>query len=81
MSNEQHKENFVIKPDQIGTLIKVARKQKGLTQTQLGKTLGVNQRTVSALERNPGSVSTARILHVLCLLGLTLSIQLETQKP
>jgi HTH-type transcriptional regulator/antitoxin HipB len=51
-------------------LIRLKRRELGLTQKQLGDKLGIDQRTVSALEKNPGSISVARLFAVLTALEL-----------
>lgn len=51
-------------------LIRLKRHELGLTQKQLGEKLGIDQRTVSALEKNPASISVARLFAVLEALEL-----------
>lgn len=49
-------------------LLKAFRKAAGLTQADVAARLGVTQQTVSALERNAETVSTARLMKLLDLL-------------
>lgn len=53
-------------------LIRLRRRELGLTQKQLGEKLGIDQRTVSALEKNPGSISVSRLFNVLAALEIQL---------
>lgn len=46
-------------------IIRVRRRELGLTQRELGQLLGIDQRTVSALEKNPHSISVSRFFAVL----------------
>ena len=48
-------------PDQIRQQLRALRKTKGLTQTQLGKLLGVGQVRIAEIERDPSVVSVAHI--------------------
>lgn len=55
--------------------IRERRKEKGLTQGQLGLLLGIDQRTISALERNLASVSTGRFFEVLKALDIDVGVK------
>lgn len=45
-------------------VIRNRRRELGLTQKSLGQLLGIDQRTVSSLEKNPGSISVNRLFAV-----------------
>jgi HTH-type transcriptional regulator/antitoxin HipB len=67
-------------PDQLGTLLRNARLQKGLTQADVAGKLGVSVQAVSKLENNAGRASFDRV-HKLCLLlGLELALQPRADK-
>jgi len=67
-------------PDQLGTLLRNARLQKGLTQADVAGKLGVSVQAVSKLENNAGRASFDRV-HKLCLLlGLELALQPRANK-
>jgi HTH-type transcriptional regulator/antitoxin HipB len=51
--------------NEVTVLIRTRRRELGLTQKQLGEKLGIDQRTVSSLEKNPGSISVNRFFAVL----------------
>lgn len=46
-------------------LLRHRRRELGLTQKQMGQMLGIDQRTVSSLEKNPGSISVKRLFVVM----------------
>lgn len=50
---------------QLSVHIKSLRKARGLTQTALGKRVGVKQVRIADIEKNPGSVSLDQLLQVL----------------
>jgi HTH-type transcriptional regulator/antitoxin HipB len=54
-------------PAQLGTVLRAARHQQGLTQADVAKRLGVSIQAVSKLENNAGRAAFERV-HKLCLL-------------
>lgn len=60
---------------QLPALLKAFRKESGLTQTQVAKSLGVTQQTLSALERNAQKMSAERLLHLLGILGVEMALR------
>uniref|UniRef100_UPI00254B9F49 helix-turn-helix domain-containing protein n=2 Tax=Pseudomonadota TaxID=1224 RepID=UPI00254B9F49 len=48
----------------LSQLLRARRRELGLTQRDLGERLGIDQRTVSALEKRPGSISVNRLFAV-----------------
>ncbi len=64
-------EEFTIRTtEQLPHVLKAFRKAAGLTQADVATRLGVTQQTVSALERNAETVSTARLMKLMDLLGV-----------
>ena len=63
------------------SLLRVRRRELGLTQRELGELLGIDQRTVSALEKNPASVSVGRLFAVLEALKLHVLVQAQESEP
>jgi len=55
-------------------MLKAFRKSAGLTQAGLASLLGITQQTYAALEANPGSASTERVLRVLRILKVDMSL-------
>lgn len=63
----------------IGTLIRDARKQKELSQTDLGKRTNLNQKTISALENGSEGVEVRTLLKVFGELGIKINFALLGQ--
>lgn len=59
---------------QIGAIIRRARRNAGLTQTELGKKIGLRQATISKLERGERATQLSTLLDVLTALGLEIII-------
>ena len=66
-------------PDQIRQQLRALRKTKGLTQTQLGKLLGVGQVRIAEIERDPSVVSVAQLFKLLT--ALDAHIVLRDSRP
>jgi len=62
----------------LGNAIRLERKKQALTQAQLAGLSGVGIRFLSELERGKDSCEIGKTLHILRMLGLTLSINTET---
>ena len=60
--------------DQLRPQLQALRKQRGMTQAQLGAAIGVTQARVVEIEANPGAVSLQQVMQVLGVLGATLVI-------
>ncbi|WOB08629.1 helix-turn-helix domain-containing protein [Piscinibacter gummiphilus] len=61
--------------DQLRPQLQALRKQRGMTQAQLGAAIGVTQARVVEIEANPGAVSLQQVMQVLGVLGATLVIR------
>ena len=57
-------------PKQIGAIIRRARRNAGLTQTNLGKKIGLRQATISKLENGGAATQLDTFLDALTALGL-----------
>lgn len=62
-------------PDQLGPKLRAVRMQRGLTQADVARQLGVTVQAVSRLEANAGRASFDRIHRLCLLLGLDLGLQ------
>ncbi|HEV8496772.1 MAG TPA: helix-turn-helix domain-containing protein [Gemmatimonadaceae bacterium] len=71
---------IVTNPSQLTAYLRSLRRARGLTQAALGARLGVTTARVSAIERNPGVLSTALLLQVLKVLGARLALDTGTPK-
>lgn len=55
--------------------LRALRKQRGLTQAQLGALVGVSQARIAEIEADPGLVKLDQMLQLIAALGATLSIE------
>lgn len=65
---------------QIGAIIRRARRNAGLTQTELGKRIGLRQATISKLEAGEPATRLSTLLDVLTALGLEIIIDRRGRK-
>ena len=59
---------------QLGQLLRAARKQRGLTQAEVGARLGLSQNRVSHLEGHADELSVKQLLVWCAVVGLELSL-------
>jgi len=64
-------------PEQLPELLQSLRKAAGLTQADAAERLGITQQTMSAMERNADTMSVARLMKLLALLGADLTLNLR----
>lgn len=62
-------------PMQLAPLLRALRKQRGLTQADLARQLGVTRQAVTTLERRPETATFERLMKVWALLGLEVSLR------
>jgi HTH-type transcriptional regulator/antitoxin HipB len=67
--------------DQLPGLLQNFRKASGLTQGDVAARLGITQQTLSALERNATTVSAARLMKLLGILGVELVLRRPSESP
>ena len=67
--------------DQLRPHLRALRKQRGLTQAQLGQMLGVGQARVAEIEAKPGLISTEQLIQLLSALGATLVVRDVAETP
>ena len=68
---------FELKVDILGEMIKSVRKERHLTQEQLGELIGVNKSQISKLERNTKNVTIDTILKVFRALKTNIKFTIE----
>ena len=61
--------------DQLKAHLRSLRKQRGLTQAQLGKRLGIGQVRIAEIEARPGLVSVDQLVKLLSTLGAGLVVR------
>ncbi len=68
---------FELKLELMGEMIKNARQQRNLTQTQLGDLVGVQKAQISKLENNASNVSIETIMRVFKALKARVNLRIE----
>ena len=68
---------FELKLDVLGNMIKKARKEKHLTQEQLGDLVGVQKAQISKIENNTKDVRFSTIMKVFNALKATVKMTIE----
>lgn len=78
-TSERDQYEFDLKMEILGEMIKTVRKERHLTQKQLGELIGVQKSQISKLERNAKNVTIETILKVFNALkaNVKFSVQLE----
>jgi HTH-type transcriptional regulator/antitoxin HipB len=65
----------ILSPEGLGAALRKERKKKGLSQTDVGKSVGIDQPTISRVEKgNPGT-ELGTLFRLLAALDLELVIQ------
>ena len=67
--------------EQLRQLLKSLRKQRGLTQAELGQLIGVSQARIAEIEANPGLVNFDQLLRIAAALDVTLAVQQADSTP
>jgi len=65
---------LITSPQALGAIIRDERKKQGLTQIGLGKMTGLNQTTLSMIEKGKPSVQLQTILILLAALKLNMQV-------
>ncbi len=76
-TDERDKYEFDLKVDVLGEMIKSVRKERHLTQEQLGKLVGVHKSQISKLETNTRNVTIETILKVFRALKTNIKFSVE----
>jgi DNA-binding XRE family transcriptional regulator len=76
-TKERDKYEFDLKLEVLGEMIKSARKERQLTQEQLGELVGVQKSQISKLERNTKNVTIETILKVFRALKANIKFSVE----
>ena len=65
--------------DQLRAHLRSLRKQRGLTQAQLGQRLGIGQARIAEIEARPGLISVDQLMQLLSALGATLVLREDAE--
>ncbi|TVQ49257.1 MAG: XRE family transcriptional regulator [Saprospirales bacterium] len=74
---ERDKYEFELRMEVLGDMIKSVRKERNLTQEQLGELIGVQKSQISKLERNTKNVTIETILKVFRALKANVRFSVE----
>ncbi len=74
---DRDKYEFDLKVEILGQMIKSARKERHLTQEQLGNLIGVQKSQISKLERNTKNVTIETLLKVFRALKTNIRFSIE----
>ena len=75
----REKYEYELRMDLLGQMIKTTRKERNLTQEQLGQLLGVQKAQISRLENSANSASIDTILKVFQALKAEISFQVKLE--
>ena len=76
-SEKRDKYEYELKLEILGEMIKQTRKERKLTQSELGKLIGVQKSQISRLERNTKNVTLETILRVFRALQAKVNFKVE----
>lgn len=76
-TSNRDKFEYDLQMDLIGTVIKQTRKERNLTQEELGKLIGVQKAQISKLENNTGNVTIETLIKVFTALKAKVKFQIE----
>lgn len=76
---ERDQYEFELKLELIGDMIQKARKERNLTQEQLGQLIGVKKAQISRLENKTGNVTIETVLKVFNALGAKVNFQVQME--
>ncbi len=79
-TSERDKYEFDLKIEILGDMIKSVRKERHLTQEQLGDLIGVQKSQISKLERNTRNVTIETILKVFKALKANVKFSIEMKE-
>lgn len=74
---ERERFEYELQMDLIGKAIKQTRKERHLTQEELGKLIGVQKAHISRLENNVNNVTIDTLLRVFTALKAKVTLQVE----
>lgn len=76
-TGKRDKFEYELKMDILGEMIKQARKERHLTQSELGQLIGVQKSQISRIERNAKNVTLETILRVFRALKAKVNFNVE----
>jgi len=76
-SEARDKYEYELRLDLLGEMIRQARKERNLTQTELGEMIGVQKSQISRIEKNAKNVTIETILRVFKALKAKVNFNVE----
>lgn len=76
-TDKREKYEYELRLDLLGEMIKQARKERNLTQSQLGELIGVQKSQISRIESNAKNVTIETILRVFRALKAKVNFNVE----
>lgn len=76
-TSEREQYEFELRLELVGDMIQQARKQRNLTQEELGKLIGVKKAQISRLENNTGNITLETVLKVFNALGAKVNFNIQ----
>ena len=74
---ERDRFEYEIQLELIGKAIRNTRKERNLTQEELGKMIGVQKAQISRLENNAGNITIETLLKVFTAMKATIKLNIE----
>ncbi|MGD9825926.1 helix-turn-helix domain-containing protein [Desulfobacter sp.] len=68
-------QQIIVSPRDLGAMLKELRKQKGLTQTALGKRVGLDQKRVSLMENGNPNIRVDSLFRLLSALEVGIALE------
>jgi len=78
-SEKRDKYEYELRLDLLGEMIKQTRKERHLTQSELGEMIGVQKSQISRIEKNAKNVTIDTILRVFTALKAKVNFNVELQ--
>lgn len=68
-------QQIMVSPKDLGAMLRELRKQKGLTQTALGKRVGLDQKRVSLMENGNPNIRVDSLFRLLSALDVGMALE------
>ena len=65
----------IVSPETLGAALRAERKRRGLSQAAVGKSVGIDQPTISKIEKGSTGTELGTLFRLLAALDLELAIQ------
>ena len=73
-------QTLLVSTKNLGVFLRNVRKQKGVTQVELGRRVGLDQKRVSLIENGNPNCRLDSLFRLLSALGLAMSVQPKTDQ-